>query len=222
MGDLQQKFSDLETKIHLLEEFSREWCDFATKGDVGRLVTDPVYQRIVEGRDKGPKYSSCGDLAHWLLFILGVREPWVNRDENKGWRSGFNVNLLIAKPIGGNPIAENNPDLDLLHTGDIIISWKQKTGTDAHVMVFDHIENGELYTWDLGQGPMSQDAWKGQQQHLEARKRRRILKDVSIKSALMLHKAVPSDWETKVLLPTGEAFDYYESQLGLKREVGRP
>lgn len=70
----------------------------------------PVYMRVVEGR-KAPKYSSCGDLAHWLLYRLGVRLPWINRSEftrdasGFGWRVGLNLNLLAAPEVGSNTCA---------------------------------------------------------------------------------------------------------------------
>jgi hypothetical protein len=71
-----------------------------------RSTSDPVYRAIVEGR-LGLKYSSCGDLAHWFLYRLGVRAPWINRAEFKppqghGWRVGLNLNLLAAPGIGTN------------------------------------------------------------------------------------------------------------------------
>jgi len=76
---------------------------YAVNGSV-RSTSDPVYRSIVESR-LGPKYSSCGDLAHWFLYRLGVRAPWINRAEFKaplghGWRVGLNLNLLTAPPVG--------------------------------------------------------------------------------------------------------------------------
>jgi hypothetical protein len=85
--------------------------------DEVRSTLDPVYRTIVEGRT-GPKYSSCGDLAHWLLFRLGVRAPFINRAEYResdgghGWRVGLNLNLLTPPGIGTNPVAHNCHKLD--------------------------------------------------------------------------------------------------------------
>src|ERR1044071_3102756 len=74
--------------------------EYACNGHAGRAESDPVYQAVTEGRDIGAMqkdYSSCGDLAHWLFYRIGVRFPWVNRAENGGHRATQtenNVTLL--------------------------------------------------------------------------------------------------------------------------------
>lgn len=98
------------------------------------------YMAVVEGRDwKG--YSSCADLAHWLLYRLGCRQPWINRAEHKsgdmgkpGWDVAVNVgrfafsapNSVRRTPVPGYMIAE---------PGDILIVWNREDTTDSHVMV---------------------------------------------------------------------------------------
>lgn len=85
----------------------------ATNDEHGRDELDPFYRIVTENRD-GPtpalraRYSSCADLAHWLLRSLGVRADWLNRDDDadaQRWRVGVNLNWLCAKPIGKCPIA---------------------------------------------------------------------------------------------------------------------
>ncbi len=60
---------------------------------------DPVFEEVTEGRCSYSKYSSCGDLCHWLLFRLGVRdERIVNRSTDGGvipWASGKNLSRLV-------------------------------------------------------------------------------------------------------------------------------
>lgn len=62
---------------------AREWCDFA----IGRTPSDPVYRWVTEGRDPGPIYSSCGDLAHVEGFYrrrplsMVPVQSWLNLDD---------------------------------------------------------------------------------------------------------------------------------------------
>ena len=111
-----------------------ELVEYACGGSDGRPETDSVYQAVTEGRDRGAmqrRYSSCGDLAHWLLYRLGVRLPFVNRAEHQGWTSGVNVSRLAF---------ERFADIDPGRTarflpGDIGIVWSTPEATDAHVFV---------------------------------------------------------------------------------------
>jgi hypothetical protein len=71
-----------------------------------RNVDDPIHDWVTEGRRKkneirkkkgSPEvnYSSCGDLAHWLLYRLGNREKFLNRNEAFGcWKIGVNLSRL--------------------------------------------------------------------------------------------------------------------------------
>ena len=103
----------------------------------GALDEDrPHYQAVTEGRDRGTaqdRYSSCGDLAHWLLYRLGCRQHWVNRKENLGWRQGTNVgDLAFGAPTSVRRTPRPGARFD---TGDVVIIWNRADGTDAHVMV---------------------------------------------------------------------------------------
>ena len=110
-----------------------ELVEHACGGSVGRAEADPVYQAVTEGRDSGAmqqRYSSCGDLAHWLLFRLGVRLPFVNRAEHRGWTSGVNVSRLAF-----HALADVDPRGARFSPGDIGIVWSKPEATDAHVFV---------------------------------------------------------------------------------------
>ena len=107
-------------------------CEYACNGDVGRPEKgDAVYDAVTEGRDFGAKYSSCGDLAHWMLFTLGVRQPFLNRSSiGKGWKQGANVSRLAWCAYARTPTAS-----DRFEPGDILVIWNSPKGTDAHVCV---------------------------------------------------------------------------------------
>lgn len=86
---------------------------FAVDGENGRKPLDPIHEHVTEGRRsayeraaaKGSKmvpYSSCGDLAHWVLTMLGCRdERVVNRTDDGGklsWAVGANISRLVGSP----------------------------------------------------------------------------------------------------------------------------
>lgn len=98
------------------------------------------YMAVVEGRD-WPKYSSCADLAHWLLYRLGCRQPWINRAEHQsgdfgkpGWDNQVNVGRLAysaPNKVRQTPL----PGYMVVEPGDILIVWSRPDTTDSHVMV---------------------------------------------------------------------------------------
>jgi hypothetical protein len=131
----------------------KELLIHAVNGATGRPhVGDPVYREVTEGRQdqeiaarkrwekadpakRGPRpvrYSSCGDLPHWLYWQLGVRLPWVNRETNGQWRVGQNLTLLtwpgnrLARKVTGDVKLD---DLRELTTGDVLYT----IGSYAHV-----------------------------------------------------------------------------------------
>lgn len=100
-------------------------------GTDGRSKKDPVYQYVVEKRDfpaMYTRYSSCGDRAHALLFRLGVRESWINRNEHKGWRVGQNISALAFGP----KFAKKPGEDWVPHPGDELLIWNSQSGGDAH------------------------------------------------------------------------------------------
>lgn len=98
--------------------------------------THPNYVSVTEGRDVGAargEYSSCGDLAAWLLYRLGCRQEWVNRKEHRGWKVGANVSLLaFVAPLA----VRRTPRPGVVASpGDIFICWNHPQGLDAHVFL---------------------------------------------------------------------------------------
>lgn len=167
-----------DTKAELVAAarvLARELMELAVGGVSGVRVYFPIYRLVTQGRDPGAWYSSCADLAHWLLWCLGVRCAFVNRAENGGFRSKATVNLLLAKPVGSGAekCARLPTPRERFETGDIIIAWARPDAADAHVMVVDSFDGHVLRTWDYGQGPMKPEAWKGNQEHIEGRRRAR-------------------------------------------------
>lgn len=177
-----------------------------------RRVNDPVYRMVTENRDPGPVYSSCGDLAHWLLFTLGCRAAFINRQEHQGYVMGRNVSRLsnaaeavdpdkavreaVAKASREAPLTkatrrsltatltrEQYAALDL-QPGDILIKWQ--TGPDAHVMVFDRIEGDTIHTYDYGKGALSREAWRKAPNQIEGARRQRSLVGFGLKRVLRL------------------------------------
>ncbi len=130
-------------------------AEFACGFDVGRSKDDPVYAAVTGGRDVGAmraRYSSCGDLAHWMLFSLGCRAEWINHsDAPHGWRVGMNLSLLAAHGAlpGG---ADWAPE-----PGDVLVIWNSPTGSDGHVCVW----LGGGVTANYGAGGMSAAASPG-------------------------------------------------------------
>ncbi len=131
-------------------QFVKDLLEEACGGKQGRNENDPVYQEITEGRDVGAaqkSYSSCGDLAHWMLYRMGVRSDYVNRTENGGWKSAQNINNLAFKC----PVAENPTVNTQYKAGDIALIWNKPDGTDAHAMVIVEQTGNKLVVGEYGQ-----------------------------------------------------------------------
>lgn len=126
---------------------------YAVNDAKGRGRDDPVHAWITEGRRtanerrraKGSPevpYSSCGDLAHWLLMCLGCRdERIVNRTDDGGvrdWAMCVNLSRLIQSPwytTHGEP-----------EPGDIL-----HVASPHHVAVLLETRPGQWITADYGQ-----------------------------------------------------------------------
>ena len=161
------KYSDgkVMAPLHVWQRAAVALCEWACGYDQGRTKDDPVYKIVTENRD-GPgreqrkHYSSCGDLGHFLLERLGVREPWINRDDDGlfgNWKSGVNVSNLWGSgcPIDMVPGKDWKPE-----PGDILILWN--TGFDAHVCVSSgETVNNKLKTFNYGVGGMNPEASPG-------------------------------------------------------------
>lgn len=128
-------------------QLALEYLAAATNDDKGRCEGDQVYIAVTEERDTGRSYSSCGDLAHWLLYRLGVRLSCVNRAEHRGWRSGANISWLAF-----GCVATRNPMVsEQFSPGDILFIWNRPDGTDAHALVVREHNGAELLTAEYGQ-----------------------------------------------------------------------
>lgn len=134
------------------------WCEIAVDSHTGVTVSSPIYKAITENRDPGPSYSSCADLAHWMLYRLGVRSKWINRKEHLGWTSQVNVSKLVFSC----PVSRPPKPGEVLKRGDVMIVWNKPNGEDAHVNVVEafHLDISEVQTWDYGQAAMNPDTWK--------------------------------------------------------------
>ena len=104
--------------VELVRKAAVELATIATNGSP--MVGNPMHEWVTEGRRKQYEialkkgatwarnmqkhggYSSCGDLAHWLLMMLGCRdEGIVNRGDDggvKGWAVGSNLSRLVISP----------------------------------------------------------------------------------------------------------------------------
>lgn len=140
----------------------------------GRRCPDPsftgdaVYNAITEGRHARAVrakqfYSSCGDLAHWFLYRMGIRLAWINRDEHDGWHySGQpghpawdnNVTTLCAKSRHGvNPYAKPpDPEDFFLVCGDTLVVNVDMPATTHVSVVYEHKpEERIIVSADYGQ-----------------------------------------------------------------------
>ena len=141
-------------------------CEFACGPKDARSKDDPVYAEVTEGRDgPGPeerkRYSSCGDLAHWLYKRLGIREPWLNRTDDYmfgPWKPGENIIRLWGKPCPIDRVPPSDSGW-IPQPGDVVLIWN--TGFDAHVMVALGHDGGLLRTGNYGAGGMSPLAFPG-------------------------------------------------------------
>lgn len=138
--------------IATYRKWAVELVEYACGYSVGRPEDDIVYKAVTENRDVGAmqkKYSSCGDLTHWLLYRLGVRSQWVNRAEHGGFLSSdlYNNITLLQK----SPALLRDPNTGMRYQpGDIGIIWG--TGFDAHVfVVLDDQQPKALYVGEYGQ-----------------------------------------------------------------------
>lgn len=138
---------------------------WATNDDECKLG-DPIHEWVTEGRRKQwedarkrgdawaqkGSYSSCGDLAHALLFLLGCRdERLVNRTGDGGvtpWRIGANLSRIDAAPgyvKARSGLVPN--DGDILHVASVY-SGQQ---TNDHVAVLESFGMVSIITHDYGQ-----------------------------------------------------------------------
>lgn len=128
-----------------------------------RASGDPVHESITEGRrlqyeralaagqawavamSRKGGYSSCGDLAHWLLLCLGCRdERLVNRSDDCGeipWIPGVNLSRIQSHPAYVRAVVGPRPWL-----GDVLY-----VQSPDHVSVLLEWRTHDIVTGDYGQ-----------------------------------------------------------------------
>jgi hypothetical protein len=190
---------------------ARVLVNHACGGSAGRPESDPVYRDdVTEGRDAGAMqraYSSCGDLAHWLLYRLGVRESWINRREHyRGWRAGENIAAFCWRPCPSRRphVAER------FGAGDVLVIYSQPDSSDAHALVVLEHEGDYILSGDYGQpgGALRRRRLSGQD-----------LGGRTIQHVLTLPMALtgglaPPDWTYLEGLLTGEELDACAQAIG--------
>lgn len=141
----QRRFLDEAT----LRAAAVEAARFACNGAAGRVLGDPVFELVTEGRNRWKGYSACDDLAHYVLRELGYRDERVlNRDDDGGevpWKVGANLSRLV------------------FGTGDAFV-WAKGTrrpkpgdilyvAPPEHVCVLEELDEqrGRIATFDYGQ-----------------------------------------------------------------------
>jgi hypothetical protein len=144
---------------------SAAFDNWVCNGIVGRAKTDPVYQMVVEGRDKPANYltySSCADRAHAKLWRFGCRLPFLNREERSPLPNDFHWGVNISDlhdPNKGSPClfaTQANgkkfsvpPKADWEPTvGDELLLWN--TGSDAHSLAIKSFDGSRAVTANYG------------------------------------------------------------------------
>lgn len=146
-------------EIHLptVRQAAVALANFAVDGANGRRPPDAIHEWITEGRRtqwerahaaghrwaQGVPYSSCGDLAHWMLMCLGCRDELViNRGDDggvKGWVPGPNISRLVGSRFY---VKSGEPEPgDILHVAQ----------PDHVAVLLERVSDDQLVTADYGQ-----------------------------------------------------------------------
>lgn len=115
---------------------ARRLLEWAGGGPEGYPQTSPVYLAVTEGREPLNSHfgTSCGELPHWELFRMGVRSPFINRDEAHGWKPVINIATLAFSVI-----AKDCQLADQYKPGDLVYIWSKQDTEDAHAMcIIEH------------------------------------------------------------------------------------
>ncbi|MCU0692810.1 MAG: hypothetical protein MUF54_15525 [Polyangiaceae bacterium] len=122
---------------------------YVCNGDEGRVLGDPVFDEVTEGRARWRKYSSCGDLVHFLLLHLGLRDERIlNRNDDGGtspWAIGQNLSRIVFRAgkafVWASTKQRPKP-------GDVLY-----VAMPEHVCILESIDEqaGTIATFDYGQ-----------------------------------------------------------------------
>lgn len=123
---------------------------FACNDATGRNRGDPVFDEVVEGRQKWSGYSGCADLIHWALRRAGFRdEAILNREDDDGtvpWRMGVNISRLVYAT--GHAFEWAQPgEPHRLKPGDMAFMGE---GSQAHVCIVDEASGDQMTSYDYG------------------------------------------------------------------------
>lgn len=145
----------------------------------GRGKLDPVYRLVLENRDKKGEwtgYSSCADRAHFKLWRLGCRLPFVNREERtplpNDFKWGVNISNLHDLSKGspcmtklnskGKRVAAPPDESWVPMVGDELIIWNDPTiGKDAHSLSLVALNGDEAITGNYGSSGMQDVEFPG-------------------------------------------------------------
>ena len=185
--------------------FAAEFLNYACgRWTGGRDENDAVYQQVSEGRDVGAmqqRYSSCADLAHWLLFRMGCRSAFINRKEHLGWSVGQNISKLVSSIL-----SEPASPTDRYAAGDVLVIWSNAGATDAHVLVVLSHDADKLTSAEYGQpgGAFREHPWAVRPGWIGQRKIHRALRLMKVmQDAEANEKLVEPDYIT---LPIAQAY----------------
>lgn len=149
--------SEGKVKPERCREVALALASYATNDGAGRDVGDPVHDEVTEGRTKaneerrakGSKevpYSSCTDLATWMLDRLGCTdEALVNRDDDGG-RVPWKIGASLPHIVGYRAFVHAGGDR-LPQPGDVLYL----TDRGGHVCVLREWGAGVVVTDDYGQ-----------------------------------------------------------------------
>ncbi len=132
-----------------LRSAALEIARFACDGDNGRILGDPVFEMVTEGRAKSKGYSACGDLAQYMLTQFGVAdESLVNRNTDGGteaWKIGKNLSRIVYQ--SGKAFIWTKLDLRP-KPGDIL-----NVAMPEHVCILDQLDEaaGTIALFEYGQ-----------------------------------------------------------------------
>lgn len=106
---------------------------------------DPIARAITAGFGGG---STCGFLPHFLAEVIGIREPWVNRDSVNTYRNQQNLSLLFGATwgakVGPRCAKRTLPGQGFKHGDILIMGTKAVQDNDDHVCVCAKDFNGSL------------------------------------------------------------------------------